>query len=216
MSHEECHRLQPVYCLPLRQSNGWLFSTHSHHSILRVTVEHVSECNLNLSQCTSGAKWPSNANKRQHKVTLFLLFIAGSVKCQTAGRVAHHHFIRPSQDQLTLSESIARGAAVQHHQEQHPNHGHKGEEKGSLDFTCPTQFGHYRDTSNCAAYFICTFGQVLHKNCSTGLYFSERLQTCDWPTNVPCERGKSSSSFFSSSLSFCHSVSFLSSNKFAC
>lgn len=129
------------------------------------------------------------------------------MKCQTAnGRGAHHHFIRPSHDQLTLSESIARGASVNHQTQQHPNQVLKGEGKtSSLDFTCPTQFGHYRDTSNCAAYFICTFGQVLHKNCSTGLYFSERLQTCDWPTNVPCERGKFSIFFFSSSLFLCHS-----------
>ena len=59
-------------------------------------------------------------------------------------------------------------------------------------FTCPTQFGHYRDTNNCAAYYICSFGLSIHKNCSIGLYFSERLQICDWPTNVPCERGKCS------------------------
>lgn len=148
------------------------------------------------------------------------------MKCQTnggsgGGRVAHH-FIRPSQDQLTLSESIARGAAV--HQQQQPNgllkvaSGGEGNHQkagntgnsDSLDFSCPTQFGHYRDTSNCAAYYICTFGQSLHKNCSTGLYFSERLQTCDWPTNVPCERGKYSLFFvFFPSLSEQYYFSFI-------
>ena len=152
------------------------------------------------------------AIKQLKQLTLFLFllfFIAGSVKCQTNGgdggggaRVVahpHHHFIRPSQDHLTLSESIARGASVYQQQPNGLLKGASGDEgahpkavsgSGSLDFSCPTQFGHYRDTSNCAAYYICTFGQSLHKNCSTGLYFSERLQTCDWPTNVPCERGK--------------------------
>ena len=58
-----------------------------------------------------------------------------------------------------------------------------------FDFICGTQFGYYRDPENCASYYICSFGIPLHKNCSKGLYFSIRLQICDWPANVPCEQG---------------------------
>nr|XP_027199919.1 putative uncharacterized protein DDB_G0282133 [Dermatophagoides pteronyssinus] len=57
-----------------------------------------------------------------------------------------------------------------------------------FNFICNTQFGYYPDPGNCSSYFICSFGIPLHKNCSKGLYFSIRLQTCDWPANVQCEQ----------------------------
>lgn len=58
-----------------------------------------------------------------------------------------------------------------------------------FNFICNTQFGYYPDPGNCSSYYICSFGIPLHKNCSKGLYFSIRLQTCDWPANVQCEQG---------------------------
>ncbi|KAH9426742.1 chitin binding [Dermatophagoides pteronyssinus] len=57
-----------------------------------------------------------------------------------------------------------------------------------FNFICNTQFGYYPDPGNCSSYYICSFGIPLHKNCSKGLYFSIRLQTCDWPANVQCEQ----------------------------
>ncbi|KPM02161.1 Chitin binding Peritrophin-A domain containing protein 1 [Sarcoptes scabiei] len=57
-----------------------------------------------------------------------------------------------------------------------------------FDFVCGTLFGYYRDPDNCAAYYICSFGIASKRNCSRGLYFSERLQTCDWSANVPCDK----------------------------
>lgn len=53
-------------------------------------------------------------------------------------------------------------------------------------FQCPEQFGYFADSSDCARYFVCVFGEALHETCTGGLYFSSELQTCDWPSNVLC------------------------------
>ena len=53
-------------------------------------------------------------------------------------------------------------------------------------FKCPDQFGYFPDDHDCAKYFVCVFGEALHETCTGGLYFSEKLQTCDWPRNVEC------------------------------
>lgn len=56
----------------------------------------------------------------------------------------------------------------------------------STSFQCPEQFGYFADSSDCARYFVCVFGEALHETCTGGLYFSSELQTCDWPSNVLC------------------------------
>jgi len=61
-------------------------------------------------------------------------------------------------------------------------------------FKCPDKFGYFADSSDCAKYFVCVFGEALHESCTGGLYFSAELQTCDWPRNVLCLQGSSSSS----------------------
>jgi len=61
----------------------------------------------------------------------------------------------------------------------------------TLSFICPEQFGYFDDKSDCTKYFVCVFGEALHESCTGGLYFSAELQTCDWPRNVLCTKGKS-------------------------
>ncbi|XP_074599997.1 uncharacterized protein LOC141854276 [Brevipalpus obovatus] len=56
-------------------------------------------------------------------------------------------------------------------------------------FKCPEQFGYFHDYTDCTKYFVCVFGEALHETCTNGLYFSEELQTCDWPRNVRCILG---------------------------
>ena len=60
-------------------------------------------------------------------------------------------------------------------------------------FKCPEKFGYFADSQDCAKYFVCVFGEALHESCTGGLYFSAELQTCDWPRNVLCLQGSSSS-----------------------
>ena len=61
------------------------------------------------------------------------------------------------------------------------------------EFKCPEKFGYFADTKDCSRYFVCVFGGALHETCTGGLYFSAELQTCDWPRNVLCLQGSSSS-----------------------
>ncbi|XP_013789737.1 uncharacterized protein LOC106473600 [Limulus polyphemus] len=56
-------------------------------------------------------------------------------------------------------------------------------------FSCGDQFGYYPDPADCSKYYICVFGDALHETCTGGLYFSTRLQTCDWPINTQCGDG---------------------------
>lgn len=57
-------------------------------------------------------------------------------------------------------------------------------------FKCPEQFGYFHDPFDCSKYFVCVFGEALHEQCTGGLYFSIDHQTCDWPRNIGCKRGK--------------------------
>lgn len=57
-------------------------------------------------------------------------------------------------------------------------------------FECPEQFGYFDDPADCSKYFVCVFGEALHEQCTGGLYFSVDHQTCDWPRNIGCKRGK--------------------------
>lgn len=57
-------------------------------------------------------------------------------------------------------------------------------------FKCPEQFGYYRDGKDCSKYYVCVFGDSHHEKCTGGLHFSLELQTCDWPRNVNCLKGK--------------------------
>jgi len=56
------------------------------------------------------------------------------------------------------------------------------------DFRCPEEFGYYPHPGDCSLYFVCVFGGPLLESCTGGLVYSEDLQTCDWPRNVPCNK----------------------------
>ena len=59
------------------------------------------------------------------------------------------------------------------------------------DFRCPEEFGYYPHPGDCSLYFVCVFGGPLLESCTGGLVYSEDLQTCDWPRNVPCNKNNS-------------------------
>ena len=59
------------------------------------------------------------------------------------------------------------------------------------DFRCPEEFGYYPHPGDCSLYFVCVFGGPLLESCTGGLVYSEDLQTCDWPRNVPCNKKNS-------------------------
>jgi len=59
------------------------------------------------------------------------------------------------------------------------------------DFRCPEEFGYYPHPGDCSLYFVCVFGGPLLESCTGGLVYSEDLQTCDWPRNVPCNKQNS-------------------------
>jgi len=54
------------------------------------------------------------------------------------------------------------------------------------DFRCPEEFGYYPHHGDCSLYYVCVFGGPLLESCTGGLVYSQDLQTCDWPRNVPC------------------------------
>jgi len=54
------------------------------------------------------------------------------------------------------------------------------------EFRCPEEFGYYPHPGDCSLYFVCVFGGPLLESCTGGLVYSQDLQTCDWPRNVPC------------------------------
>jgi len=54
------------------------------------------------------------------------------------------------------------------------------------DFRCPEEFGYYPHPGDCSLYYVCVFGGPLLESCTGGLVYSQDLQTCDWPRNVPC------------------------------
>merc|ERR1719414_2017079 len=58
------------------------------------------------------------------------------------------------------------------------------------DFRCPEEFGYYPHPGDCSLYYVCVFGGPLLESCTGGLVYSEDLQTCDWPRNVACNRGR--------------------------
>jgi len=59
------------------------------------------------------------------------------------------------------------------------------------DFRCPEEFGYYPHEADCSLYYVCVFGGPLLESCTGGLVYSQDLQTCDWPRNVPCNIQKS-------------------------
>jgi len=58
------------------------------------------------------------------------------------------------------------------------------------EFRCPEEFGYYPHPTQCSLYYVCVFGGPLLESCTGGLVYSEDLQTCDWPRNVACNRGR--------------------------
>merc|ERR1719412_609062 len=58
------------------------------------------------------------------------------------------------------------------------------------EFRCPEEFGYYPHPTECSLYCVCVFGGPLLESCTGGLVYSEDLQTCDWPRNVACNRGR--------------------------
>lgn len=67
----------------------------------------------------------------------------------------------------------------------------KGIHLQKTDFRCPEEFGYYPHPGDCSLYFVCVFGGPLLESCTGGLVYSEDLQTCDWPRNVPCNKQNS-------------------------
>jgi len=66
----------------------------------------------------------------------------------------------------------------------------QGIQPQKTDFRCPEEFGYYPHQSDCSLYYVCVFGGPLLESCTGGLVYSEDLQTCDWPRNVPCNINK--------------------------
>merc|ERR1719284_1025206 len=56
----------------------------------------------------------------------------------------------------------------------------------ATEFRCPEEFGYYQHPTDCSLYYVCVFGGPLLESCTGGLVYSQDLQTCDWPRNVPC------------------------------
>nr|AHH02588.1 chitin-binding protein [Holotrichia parallela] len=44
------------------------------------------------------------------------------------------------------------------------------------------------DAENCAIFYKCAYGAAVLQACPSGLYFNSKLDVCDWPENVDCDR----------------------------
>ena len=42
------------------------------------------------------------------------------------------------------------------------------------------------DPSDCGGYFQCVGGRKMARRCPSGLHFSVKTSSCDWPANVKC------------------------------
>jgi len=71
----------------------------------------------------------------------------------------------------------------------------QGTQQQNIDFRCPEEFGYYAHPNDCSLYYVCVFGGPLLESCIGGLVYSEDLQTCDWPHNVPCTANRGSQLF---------------------
>lgn len=108
--------------------------------------------------------------------------------------VSDKQLLRKSLDSLPDSNSLPSSRSNNQNNNNNNNIDQQQQvTNSSASFQCPEQFGYYTDTRDCTKYYVCVFGEVLHESCTGGLRFSRELQTCDWPRNVDCPHGNSSS-----------------------
>ncbi|XP_076228920.1 chitin deacetylase-like 5 isoform X1 [Nomia melanderi] len=74
-----------------------------------------------------------------------------------------------------------------------PRSARASRNEAALEFECPEEFGYYPHPRDCTQYYVCVFGGALLESCTGGLMYSHELQTCDWPRNVGCPGGGSTS-----------------------
>lgn len=57
---------------------------------------------------------------------------------------------------------------------------------------CPeenrTETVYLADYDDCAAFYVCDWGNPVYHRCDPGLFFNAVTNTCDWPENVDCSR----------------------------
>jgi hypothetical protein len=63
----------------------------------------------------------------------------------------------------------------------------------------------FPDPSCCNAYYHCGGGQFVWKLCSTGLWWNQNLDTCDWPEDSGCTGGSGCDSSSGNSGPYCDS-----------
>ncbi|XKL68232.1 hypothetical protein PGB90_003723 [Kerria lacca] len=52
---------------------------------------------------------------------------------------------------------------------------------------CPSAYGTYRNTSNCASFYVCVAGEPVDFNCPPGTNYNDDLKVCDYPYRVNCK-----------------------------
>lgn len=51
---------------------------------------------------------------------------------------------------------------------------------------CPSSYGTYRNSSNCAAFYVCVAGEPVDFYCPPGTNYNDELKVCDYPYRVNC------------------------------
>lgn len=52
---------------------------------------------------------------------------------------------------------------------------------------CPKSFGYFPDQLHCDKFYHCSLGTPSLKECSDGLSYNLKHQTCDWKAHVRCK-----------------------------
>ena len=47
--------------------------------------------------------------------------------------------------------------------------------------------GFYRNPTDCARYYLCSYGHTIPELCPAGTYYSPTLKICNWIANVHCD-----------------------------
>uniref|UniRef100_A0A2C9JWJ7 Uncharacterized protein n=1 Tax=Biomphalaria glabrata TaxID=6526 RepID=A0A2C9JWJ7_BIOGL len=58
--------------------------------------------------------------------------------------------------------------------------------KNTGNFSCPSTFGIYPDTSDCRKFYQCVWYVAFHHMCGRGTAWNQDNRTCDWPKRTDC------------------------------